>query len=81
MKIKNNDVNCSCILEKKFKLIIKYFSLDLNTVQIAELTGLSRKSINKYSLAVRKRIATYSHADSASFSEHIEVDKSYFGAR
>jgi hypothetical protein len=28
-----------------------------------------------------KRIATYCHPDSASFSGHSEVGKSYFGAR
>ena len=64
---KNKCVNCSRILEKKFRLIIKYFSLDLNAVQVTELTGLSRLSINKYSLAVRKRIAIYCHADSDLF--------------
>ena len=33
MKIKNNYVNCSRISEKEFRLIIKYYSPDLNTVQ------------------------------------------------
>jgi transposase-like protein len=81
MKRKNKYVNRSRISEKKFRLIIKYFSLDLNAVQIAELTGLSRQSTNKYLIAVRKRIATYCHTDSASFSGHIEVYESYFGAK
>ena len=53
-------------LEKKFREIIKYFSIDLNAVQIKELTGLSRQTINKYLTAIRLRI---------------EVDESYFGAR
>ena len=48
MKVKNKYVNRSRISEKKFREIIKYFSLDLNAVQIKELTGLSRQTINKY---------------------------------
>ncbi|CAC9960102.1 hypothetical protein BHECKSOX_61, partial [Bathymodiolus heckerae thiotrophic gill symbiont] len=46
MKVKNKYVNRSRISEKKFREIIKYFSLDLNAVQIKELTGLSRQTIN-----------------------------------
>jgi len=34
MKVKNKYVNRSRISEKKFREIIKYFSLDLNAVQI-----------------------------------------------
>ena len=63
-------INRSHVSEKKFRLIIKYFSLDLNTVQIAKLTELSRQSINKHWRAVSKIIATYCYADTASFSGH-----------
>ena len=56
MKAKNKYVNRSRISKKKFREIIKYFSLDLNAVQIKELTGLSRQRINKYLTAVRLRI-------------------------
>ena len=35
-------------LEKKFREIIKYFSIDLKAAQIKKLTGLSRQTINKY---------------------------------
>ncbi len=48
-----------------FRKIIKYFSLDLNAVQIKELTGLSRQTINKYLTAIRLRIVELSILQSA----------------
>ena len=62
---KNKYVNRSRISEKKFREIIKYFSLDLNAVQIKELTGLSRQTINKYLTAIRLRIVELSILQSA----------------
>ena len=81
MKAKNKYVNRSRISEKKFREIIKYFSLDLNAVQIKELTGLSRQTINKYLTAIRLRILEISLLQSAPLVGQIEVDESYFGAR
>jgi len=46
MKRKNKYVACSRISEKKFREIIRYFAVDLNAIQISELTGLSRQSTN-----------------------------------
>ncbi len=43
MTMKNKYVNCSHISENKFREIIKYFSLDLNTVKIEELVVLNRQ--------------------------------------
>jgi hypothetical protein len=45
MKKKKQVVNSFLISGNKFRLIFKYFSHDLNAVQIAEL---NRQSINKY---------------------------------
>jgi len=70
----------SRISEAKFRQIVRLFSLDLNAVQIAALTGLSRVSINRHLAALRRRIAW--HCDQAEpMSGEIEVDESYFGAR
>ena len=68
-------------LEKQFREIIKYFSIDLNAVQIKELTGLSRQTINKYLTAIRLRIVELSQLQSVPLVGQIEVDESYFGAR
>jgi len=81
MTMKNKYVIRSRISEHKFREIIKYFSLDLNAVQIQKLTGLSRQSINKYLIAIRIRIAHLSQLQPPLQGEEVEVDESYFGAK
>ena len=81
MKRKNKYVARSRISEKKFREIIRYFAVDLNAIQISELTGLSRQSVNKYLTAIRRRITEYCQQESVPLVGQIEVDESYFGAR
>jgi len=80
MVIKNKYVKCSHISEHKFRQIIKLYSEDLNATQIANLTGISRPTINKYLQAIRIRIAVYCESETPLKGE-IEVDEFYFGAR
>ena len=65
---------------KKFRGILKYFSLDIEATKVAQLTGLNRNTVNKYLLLVRERIAEECEIESP-FSGDIEVDESFFGAR
>ena len=65
---------------KKFREILKYFSLDIEATKIAQLTGLNRNTVNKYLLLVREIIAEECEIESP-FSGDIEVDESFFGAR
>jgi response regulator of citrate/malate metabolism len=81
MKAKNKTVIRSRVSEKKFRDIIKTFSVDLSAVQISELTGLSRQTINKYLTAIRLRIVELSTLQSVPLVGQIEVDENYFGAR
>ena len=70
----------SRISEAKFRRILRLFALDLNAVQIAALTGISRVSINRHLAALRRRMAW--HCDQAEpMSGEIFVAESYFGAR
>jgi len=59
MKILNKYIYRSRISEAKFREIIKLFCADLTGSQIAELSGLSRNTINKILKAVRTRIAEH----------------------
>lgn len=62
------------------RLLIRYFSLDLTAVQIADLMDVSRNTINKYLRVLREIIAE--HCDAADTVRGIiEVDESWFGAR
>lgn len=76
----NKYVNRSRISEAKFREIVKLFSIDLEADQTAQITGLSRNTINRYYKAFRERIVQICEHDSP-FSGEIEVDESYFGAR
>ena len=69
----------SRISEKKFRQIIKLFSLDIEAVKIAQLTGISRRSITKILKAVRERIAEFSENESPFQKGKTEIDESYFG--
>lgn len=71
----------SRISEKKFREIIMLFSLDIEAIKIAQLTGVSRRSITKILKAVRERIAEFSERESPFEKGEIEIDESYFGAR
>ena len=71
----------SRISEAKFRQIIKLFSLDIEATKIAELTGLSRKTINRVLYKIRVRIAEYCQQQSPFDAGEVEIDESYFGAR
>ncbi|NBB77617.1 MAG: hypothetical protein GVY02_09575 [Bacteroidetes bacterium] len=55
----NKYVNRSKISEAKFRELVRLFSMDLTAIQIAELTGLNRNTVNRYLKAIRERIAEY----------------------
>ncbi len=70
----------SRISRKKFRQILRYFSLDLTASQITILTGLNRNTINRYLTLIRRSIAPYCESESP-FAGEIELDESYFGAK
>ena len=54
----------SHISERDFRQIIRYFAMDLEATKIAELTGVSRNSVNRILKALRKRLAEYCESQS-----------------
>ena len=71
----------SKISEKKFREMLRYFSLDIEASKIAELVGVSRPTINRILKAIRQRIAEFCETESPFESGEVEIDESYFGAR
>lgn len=69
------------ISEAQFRDILKYFSVDIEASKIAQLTGLSRNTINRILKALRQRIAEGCEAESPFETGEVEIDESYFGAR
>jgi transposase-like protein len=80
MTRKNKYAKSAKLSERKFRELIKLFSVDLDASQIAKVTGLNRNTVNRYLKEIRKRIAQHCEEQSP-FSGEVEVDESYFGAR
>ena len=80
MTVKNKYVKRSKISEKKFREIIRFFSLDLDALQIASITDLNRNTVNRYLKEIRRKIVEYCKQSSPLCGE-VEIDESYFGAR
>ena len=80
MTNKNKYVKRSKISEAKFREIVQLFSLDLDAIQISNLTNLNRNTVNRYLLLIRTRIAQFCELQSP-FKGEIEVDESYFGGK
>ena len=79
--MKNKYIKHTHISERKFKEIIKLFSLDLEAKQISNLTNISENSICKILTKIRKRLSELCDKESYFTKGEIEVDESYFGAK
>lgn len=71
----------SHLSEGKTREIIRCFSHDIEATKIAEMTNVSRITINKFLKCLRQRIAELCEAESIFEKGCVEMDESYFGAR
>jgi len=79
-KLKNKYARRSRISERKFRELIRYFSLDFTALDIARLSNLNPNTVDRYLLLLRMRLAEIREEESP-FSGVVEVDESYFGPR
>lgn len=79
--MKNKYIKHTHISERKFKKMIKLFSLDLEAKQISNLTNISENSICKILTKIRKRLSELCDKESYFTKGKIEVNESYFGAK
>lgn len=59
MTMKNKYANRSKISEAKFRELLRLFSLNLEAIQIAELTSLNRNTVNRFLKAIRIRLSEF----------------------
>ncbi len=78
--MKNKYLKHSHISNKQCRHIVQLFCEDLTATQIAALTGLNRKTINRVLTHIRQVIVAYSESTSP-LSGEVEIDESYFGPR
>jgi transposase len=81
MKLLNRYYKRSKISERKFRQIVRYFAMDFTASDVAQLTGLTRKTVTTIFLRIRERIAAECERASPYADCEVEVDESYFGAR
>jgi transposase len=79
--MKNRYIKNSHISTAKFREILRLFGADLTATQIAKLSKIERKTINRILQLLRERIAVFAESESCFSSGEIEVDESYFGAK
>lgn len=80
MKPKNKYMKHTHVSERDFQMIVKCFAKDCTAKTTASLTSVSRPSVNRLFMLLRRRIAEMSIASAKELGE-FEVDESYFGAR
>ena len=64
MTVKNKYVKGAHISERKFRELVRLFSVDLNASQIASLTE-PPNTVNRYLRAIRERLAEFCNSRSA----------------
>ena len=79
--MQNKYIYRSKISEKKFREIVRYFAKDFTATDIADLTKISRNTINRLLMEMRKIICEYCKETSPINEGEIELDESYFGPR
>jgi len=81
MKSVNRYYRRSKVSERKFRQIVRYFAMDFTASDVAQLTGLTRKTVTVIFLRIRQRVAAECERASPYSGCEVEVDESYFGAR
>lgn len=79
--MKNKYLQHSHLDERTFRQILRYFCLDIEAKKVAEMTHISRPSINKLFALFRERIMEICESEKVCSEGVFEVDESYFGAR
>lgn len=78
--MKNRYVARARVSEHVFRRFLRHVAADLTAVQIAQLTGLNRNTVNRLLAALRLRMAEACEREQP-FRGAVEVDESYFGPR
>ncbi|MEJ7660513.1 MAG: IS1595 family transposase [Hymenobacter sp.] len=82
MKQKSRYLARSRVSDKQIRGLVRYFALDLEAVKIARLSGLNRKTVDRYLRLLRERMAEECEAAAPFTGEgDVEMDESYFGPR
>jgi len=69
--MKNRFIHRAKISENRFKQLLHLFCLELNALQISDISGMNRNTVNRYLTGIRRRICQYCRRQSdGCFSNH-----------
>ena len=77
---RNRYVARSHLTEARFRQIVRLFAMDLEATKVSALTGVSRRTVNRFCHALRVRMARECERQ-APLGGRVEIDESYFGPR
>ena len=78
--MRNKYVHRAKISEAKLRQLVKCFSLDMEALKIAQLTGLNRNTVNRYLRLLWERFSQQCEQASP-FKGSVEMDEAYFGGK
>jgi transposase len=83
MKVKTVSLKSSRISGKKYRLIVRCFSVDCTATQTTKIVNINRNTANRYYNLFREEIINASIKERSKYQigNGIEVDESYFGPR
>ncbi|MBQ8676878.1 MAG: transposase [Alphaproteobacteria bacterium] len=76
--MKNRYASGSHFSKKKFRLLVKYFCMELTATQISELLKVNRKTANLWLGKIRQRIYELVEEERMSNAKCVQMDKTYF---
>ena len=79
--MKNKYKKVAHFSEVKFRQIVRCFALDITASHTAQLSGISRNSVNKLFAQIRRRIFYLSQGSAKAQKGTFECDEAYFGAK
>ena len=77
----NRYYKSSKLSERKFREVLKFFSLDIPSFKTAKLIHLNKNTTHSIYNKLRNRLVKMSLEENEQSSGEIEVDESYFGAK
>ena len=76
--MKNMYANGSHFTKKKFRLLIKYFCMEMTATQISELLNVNRKTVNLWIGKIRQRIFLLVEQERMRNAQCVQMDETYF---
>ena len=76
--MKNRYANGAHFTKEKFRLLIKYFCMEMTALQIAELLHINRNTANLWINKIRQRIYELVEKEKLKNAKYVQMDETFF---